>query len=279
MSVHNFIDMTGWVMAEHGVPDSRLTVIERADDYVSPTGKHSAQWLCRCSCDQHNTVIVRGLRLRQGITKSCGCIHKEQIAARSYDMRKLNTYELNLVDQYGVYGIGYCNNTNDKFYFDMDDYDKIKQYTWYAMTSGHYCTVYTDNVKNKSRVAMHQLIAGKYYDHADRNPLNNRKYNLRYATQSENARNHNKRKDNTSGFTGVAWSKGKQVWHARITVDNKDIHLGYFKDMQDAIRTRLEAEAKYFGEFAPQRHLFEEYGVTIQNELEVTDAKEMDSET
>lgn len=25
----NFIDMTGWVMKEHGVPDSRLTVINQ----------------------------------------------------------------------------------------------------------------------------------------------------------------------------------------------------------------------------------------------------------
>ena len=25
-----FIDMTGWVMKEHGIPDSRLTVIRRA---------------------------------------------------------------------------------------------------------------------------------------------------------------------------------------------------------------------------------------------------------
>lgn len=41
---------------------------------------------------------------------------------------------------------------------------------------------------------MHYLIVGKYFDHADRNPLNNRKYNLRKATIIDNARNHSKQK-------------------------------------------------------------------------------------
>ena len=31
-----FIDMTGWVMKEHGIPDSRLTVIKRTEDYIAP---------------------------------------------------------------------------------------------------------------------------------------------------------------------------------------------------------------------------------------------------
>lgn len=49
-------------------------------------------------------------------------------------------------------------------------------------------------------------------------------------------------------------------------VENKEIYLGAFASKDDAIKTRLEAEAKHFGEFAPQRHLFEEYGITtIQN--------------
>lgn len=36
------IDMTGWKMWEHGVPDSRLTVLCRIDDYISPSGNHKA---------------------------------------------------------------------------------------------------------------------------------------------------------------------------------------------------------------------------------------------
>ena len=39
-----------------------------------------------------------------------------------------------------------------------------------------------------------------------------------------------------------------------------------FDKIEDAIKARLEAEKKYFGEFAPQRHLFEQYGITQQND-------------
>ena len=45
--------------------------------------------------------------------------------------RSVNKYDLNLIDEHGKYGIGYCSNTNNKFYFDMDDYDKIKDIYWY----------------------------------------------------------------------------------------------------------------------------------------------------
>lgn len=48
-------DMTGWVMKEHGVPNSRIKVIERAEDYVTPSGAHYAQWLCECMCEDHKT--------------------------------------------------------------------------------------------------------------------------------------------------------------------------------------------------------------------------------
>lgn len=37
-------DMTGWNMSEHGFPNSRITVLEQAEDYVSPKGLHYARW-------------------------------------------------------------------------------------------------------------------------------------------------------------------------------------------------------------------------------------------
>lgn len=37
--------------------------------------------------------------------------------------------------------------------------------------------------------------------------------------------------------------------------------LGRFNNLSDAIKTRLKAEKEYYGEFAPQRNLFEQYGV------------------
>lgn len=49
-----------------------LTVVERAEDYVSPKGKHHVRWLCKCDCG--GTSIVSTNQLRSGKTKSCGCL-------------------------------------------------------------------------------------------------------------------------------------------------------------------------------------------------------------
>ena len=81
------IDMTGWVMSEHGQPNSRLTVLKRAEDHITAGGHHQVQWLCECSCfneeRKHPTLIVRSNSLRNGQTKSCGCILNEQLVKRN----------------------------------------------------------------------------------------------------------------------------------------------------------------------------------------------------
>lgn len=258
-----FIDMTGWIMAEHGVPDSRLTVLKRVDDKIASNGRKRTQWLCECSCVEHNRIVVFGDLVRIGKAKSCGCLKKET----GNGVKKSNIYELNINDEYGIYGIGYCSNTCEKFYFDMDDYDTIKDYCWYEdVGNDGYHRLRSRNRNGKGFVLMSHLIVGKYYDHIDRNPLNNRRHNLRPANYTENARNHNKQSNNTSGIIGVSWHSRDCVWQASIVLNKKKIYLGYFNNKNDAIKTRLIAEAKYFGEFAPQKHLFEQYKVlTIQN--------------
>ena len=56
-------DMTGQCF-------NKLTVIERADDYINKNGTKDVRWLCRCDCGRK--TIVRGAALRNGHTKSCG---------------------------------------------------------------------------------------------------------------------------------------------------------------------------------------------------------------
>lgn len=100
--------------------------------------------------------------------------------------------------------------------------------------------------------------------------MDHRKTNLRFVTEQENVHNHSLFSNNTSGFTGVYWREKRGKWEVGIMIDNQPIYLGFFNNQFDAIRARLQAELKYFGaEFAPQRHLFEEYGIntTQQNDL------------
>ena len=61
--------------------------------------------------------------------------------------------------------------------------------------------------------------------------------------------NKYKLKNNTSGVKGVCWHSRDNRWFARIGIDGKQISLGYFIDINDAIKTRKEAEEKYFGEY------------------------------
>ena len=57
------------------------------------------------------------------------------------------------------------------------------------------------------------------------------------------------------------WDKNNNKWMSSIEFNKKYIYLGRFIVKDDAIIARLKAEKKYYGEFAPQRHLFEEYGI------------------
>jgi len=72
------IDMTGWIMKEHGVPDSLLTIISQNKEYRKGKAlkRSEAYWNCKCECG--NIIVSNGSGLRNGTTKSCGCLQKEK---------------------------------------------------------------------------------------------------------------------------------------------------------------------------------------------------------
>ena len=174
--------------------------------------------------------------------------------------KRYNEYDLS-----GEYGIGWTSNTKKEFYFDLEDYDKIKDYCWIEdIGITGYSSVRARVPGENIKVIMNWVILGeKWYDHINRNPLDNRKENLRKVTRTENNRNRTISKNNKSGVVGVLWNSRNNNWRVRIMVNKKSIEIGQFLNKEDAIKARLEAEFKYFGEFAPQKHLFEQYGIEI----------------
>ena len=74
-------------------------------------------------------------------------------------------------------------------------------------------------------------------DHINRKPSDNSIKNLRVVTNQENQWN--------SDHKGYSWHKSKNKWRARITVDNKRKHLGYFEHEADARNSYLKAKEKY----------------------------------
>lgn len=52
-------------------------------------------------------------------------------------------------------------------------------------------------------------------------------------------------KKNKSGHKGVTWVEGRKKWRAYIGITGKQISLGYFDRLEDAISARVAGEKKY----------------------------------
>jgi len=118
---------------------------------------------------------------------------------------------------------------------------------WVATNGYHYACVDYSCYKLSRLVFCwhHGDLLGSLIDHIDGDPTNNRIENLRLVTNAENGRNAKKSSRNKSGVTGVYWYKASRKWHSQIRVDNKQIHLGYFDDFDEAVAARKAADIKY----------------------------------
>ena len=63
---------------------------------------------------------------------------------------------------------------------------------------------------------------------------------------SLNTINSKIRSDNTSGIRGVSWCKSKNKWNAQIGFKKKKYNLGYYTNIQEAIKARKNAEEEFF---------------------------------
>ena len=185
---------------------------------------------CKCKCG-NNKIVLRNYLLK-GEVKSCGCLNREQQIQNGKKRAIFNKYDLS-----GEYGICYATNTNQKILFDLEDYDKIKNYGWHVDKNGYAVS---------SRIGkMHKLIMDNLedhktpIDHINHNTLDNRKENLRICTSAQNAWNKKAK--------GYSYRKDNKKYRAYITVNSKRIYLGDFDTKEEAVQVRENAEIKYFG--------------------------------
>jgi len=89
------------------------------------------------------------------------------------------------------------------------------------------------------------IPGGMQIDHINGNRSDNRVVNLRLVTHAENGRNQSMPRTNTSGVIGVRWSKRDSKWQAKIKIDGRSKHLGYFDTLEAAIAARAEAEREF----------------------------------
>ena len=211
----------------------KLTVIDEA---TPKNGRR--QITCRCDCG--NIVIVNASNVRRGHTSSCGHCEK-YVAIDPNTMR--------------------CILPNGKsFVFDKIDFQFVSKHKWSIEDNGYVHSSY-----NGAHHRLHQALMKPYtgvVDHINGDRTDNRRCNLRIATNKENARNQRIGKRNTSGYKGVSYDRRHQKYAASICVDGKTKFLGYFLDPVKAAIAYDKAAALYFGKFAKPN--FGEGGINEQ---------------
>lgn len=184
-------------------------------------------WLCECDCG--NETLVEGGNLRSGHTKTCGHCEK-------YEMVDHNTIKCIL-------------RNGDSFVFDAEDFPVVKSHKWSVENSGYIHTT----VNGKHTRLHNQLLdvpKGMVVDHINGDRRDNRKINLRVASNMENCRNQKLSSRNTSGYKGVSYDSRRKKYAAYIMVNYHNFFLGYYDNPKEAALAYDKAASFYFGEFA-----------------------------
>jgi len=138
---------------------------------------------------------------------------------------------------------------NKTILIDIEDVEKVKDMKWSLDSKGYPVTT----INRIEKIRMHRMLLNSdvEVDHENKNRRDNRKFNLRVASSSDNGANKSMQRNNTSGFTGVFWYKNTNKWQVNIQYYKEEFQLGYYKSKNIAISVRLKGEQLIFKEFAP----------------------------
>lgn len=175
--------------------------------------------LYKCYCGVEFKTVIRNVKTGQ--TRSCGCYNRQLI-------KKTNiTHGLSRHRLYRVWSVmlDRCQNKNNKGYenyggrgikvCDRWKTDFVSFYNW-AIDNGYKEGLSIDRINND---------------------LGYSPDNCRWATKKVQSRNTRRIMiTNKSGHRGVCWNKRYNKWVARISVNKKRIHLGYFEDKIEAAK-------------------------------------------
>jgi hypothetical protein len=140
-----------------------------------------------------------------------------------------------------------------------EDYDLVARHKWCAHKIGKsFYAVRHVSGNGKGIPTVNQWLhhailppkPGLQVDHKNRNTLDCRRENLRYATPSQNRVNRWD-KTNKWGYRGVGKAKNAKSWFAYINIDGRRTYLGCsFSSPVEAARAYDTAARVMHGEFA-----------------------------
>jgi hypothetical protein len=134
---------------------------------------------------------------------------------------------------------------------DKADLAAVITRRWHAHFDGAYWSVASHA---HPTLYLHRLLLDapedRYVDHINGDGLDNRRVNIRLATNGQNQWNSRKRLGTTSHYKGVHFRKDRDCWYARIKYRQRSYHIGSFESEQDAARAYNAKAVELFGEFA-----------------------------
>lgn len=136
---------------------------------------------------------------------------------------------------------------------DDDMYDFLASSKWHYNDGYARCALKQPDGSYK-RFSMHRLVIKvephELVDHIDGNMLNNQRANLRSANRQNNRYNMALRKDSTTGYKGVHWSKSKAKYEVYISKDGKRFTIGTTTDKEEGAYLYDQFALALFGEYA-----------------------------
>lgn len=174
--------------------------------------------------------------LRNGTSKSCGCLKKEK--AKEVHTHDLTDKQFGLLTAIKVVGKNEEKNINI-WLCDCECGGKIE--------------VRTDHL-NSGEVRSCGCLKKKQ----DKINLQDSRDRMIVDGVGTYRLDADMRSDNKSGYKGVSWSKRESKWRAFIGIKGEYIHLGYFRRLIDAIKAREDAELKYHKPYIEKRKYYEE---------------------
>lgn len=194
-----------------------------------------AVWLFRCDCG--NTMYGTSKSVIHGKKTDCGC--EKRLTRINWHWK--NPYRIENGIAHVVVG-----SNGETMICDAEDWERLSHSVWRINQHGYALGRIAGKVKVFSRCVA-DCPDGMQVDHINRDPLDNRKCNLRIVTQFENSLNKKLRVENISGMTGVTWEPRTKKWRVQITKDGRSNWIGRFADVSEAKAARLKAEIQYFG--------------------------------
>lgn len=207
-----------------------------------------------CLCSKHMHQLLKYGKFLDNIQRTNSDLNDYTI---NYDT---NTVTFNLYNQKNV--------KNGEFIIDFDDIEKVKYHKW-RISHDHVVTGLPSKGTQKDLswiiigITREQIDSGYVVDHTNCNAFDNRKCNLRICTQGQNVLNKSYMKRNTSNFIGVRYDKYHDRYDSEIRLQEKRCHLGYEKELKNAVYKRYYAEKLLFKEFANKEEQVRKYEYTL----------------